>query len=314
MIRLPTARRTREVADWLEAELLFSDLEFMSRTSLQGLLSDDLGFAEEWATTGLSEGESPLDEIEEADHALSRTIEDAFFLLDRRSARAGASYPFSQTEDGLARVRPWQDAVEYSFLTLLNARCLLGLGPTVSHHQPAILFERLVATALSRYISGEAARFGVPHSDFQGGFPARAKDLATRMCERPVPNLTTVTPQQGDYGLDVAAWKSFDDRDSKVVILCQCGIGDDFNEKTLPRERWSKVIDFVCAPLTALAIPFQDFGSEASVRSLAVDAGILLDRTRIARFADVDRDVGLRDDIVAWVDSAIPLFMEEAVS
>lgn len=298
----------------MEAELLFGDHQFMSRTSVQGLLTDDLGFAEEWAVTEFSEGESPLDEIEEADVALSQTIEDAFLLLDRRSARAGSSYPFSQIAHGLERVKPWQDAVEYSFLTLLNARCLLGLGTTISHHQPAILFERLVATALSRYISGEAARFGVPHSDFQGDFPARAKGLATRMCERPISNLTTVTPQQGDFGLDVAAWKSFDDRDSKVVILCQCGIGNDFNEKTLPRERWSKVIDFVCAPLTALAIPFQDFGAEASVRSLAVDAGILLDRTRIARFADVDKDAGLRQDIVAWMDSAIPLFMEEAVS
>ncbi len=122
-----------------------------------------------------------------------------------------------------------------------------------------------------------------------------------------------MTAQQGDFGLDVAAWRSFDDRESKVVILCQCGIGADFEEKPLPPSRWGKVIDFVCPPLTALAIPFQDFGPDAKMRSLAVDAGILLDRTRLAKFANLSSDAGLQTDISGWILEVLPSFEYQSV-
>lgn len=309
MIKLPTARQPREIADWIEAELLFSDRHSISTTELHGILSDDFGLAEDWSDVVHSGDFEPLAELEEAEDELAQLIEQSFLLLEQRRRRTGGRrYPVV-VDSGPASVSgDWKDHLAYAFLTLLNARVVLGLGRRVDHHRPAILFERLVRTALARYVGGEAARFGVPDPDFVGDFPERARQLAVRMRERPMPELTTITPQQQDHGLDVAAWRSFDDRYSKIIVLCQCGIGDDFEGKFMPEQRWLKVIDFACTPLRALAIPFQDFAPEAKIRGLAVDSGILLDRTRIARFAKVNADETLREDIVEWIVSVLPKF------
>lgn len=313
MIKLPTARQAREIADWIEAELLFGERESISPTEMRGLLSDDLGLAEEWADVAFADDGQTQQELDDDEDRLQDTVEEAFLLLEHRAVRTGERYPLALTAGRWERSGEWTSALDYGFLVLLNVRVLLGLGGIVDHHTPAILFERLVRTALAAYVSGEAARFGVPHSDFDGDFPDRAKALAKLMRERPIRDLTTITPQQGDYGLDVAAWRSLDDRESKVVILCQCGIGDNFEDKALPVERWKRVIDFVCTPVTALAIPFQDFAPEQKIRTVALDAGLLLDRSRIARFADLEADETLADDITAWITSALPSFFTEEV-
>jgi hypothetical protein len=235
-----------------------------------------------------------LEELAIAEEELSALVENAFLTLDLRAKRTGCRYPIRLEHGRASMVGDWTDHLAYAFLAALNMRVVLGLASTIDHHRPAVLFERLVRTALARYVGGTAARFGVPDPDFKGDFQERARQLAAAMRERAQPELTTVTPQQQDHGLDVVAWRHFDDRPSKVVILCQCGIGDDYEDKALPPDRWPQIINFVCAPLRALAIPFQDFGPEPKMRSVAVDAGILLDRTRIARFARITSDKTLR--------------------
>lgn len=108
----------------------------------------------------------------------------------------------------------------------------------------------------------------------------------------------------------MVAWAPFDDRASKIIVLCQCGIGADYEEKTLPPQRWPDLIKFVAPPVRALAVPFEDFGGRSldeKWRSLAVDAGMLLDRTRIARFAKADDEAGLRAALSGWIVEVVPL-------
>ena len=312
MIKLPSARKSRELADWVEAELLFGDHDSLSPTEVRGLLSDDLGIQEEWTDATFGEDFRDQESIEEDEDQLSQTIESAFLLLETRATRTGSQFPLAM-DGGVWRVgsdRP--SHLEYSFLVLLNLRVVLGLADRVDHHKPAMLFERLVATALANYLCGEAVRFGVPHPDFEGSFEQRSKALAKRMRERPMKPLTTISAHQGDYGLDVAAWRLFDDRESKIVVLCQCGIGADYEGKCLQPRRWEKVIDFVCTPLTALAIPFEDYATAEKVRNLATDAGLLLDRSRIARFAKASDHPGLSEEIEKWIQDALPSFSGDA--
>ncbi len=310
MIRLPTARKPREIADWIEAELIFGNRDSLSMTEVRALLSDDFGYAEEWSDATFAEDHADLGALDHDEELLLENVEAAFLLLEQRSLRTGVRYPLTASTGRWEYSKDWSSALEYGFLVLLNTRVLLGLGSTVDHHEPAILFERLVKTALASYLCGDAARFGVPHPDFSGDFTSRARALAVKIQERPVRDLSTVTAHQGDYGLDVIGWRSFDDRESKIVVLCQCGIGADFEGKVLPVERWKRVIDFACNPVTALAIPFQDFGSGPKVRSLTIDAGILLDRSRISKFANMDLDETLADDLTAWIRTAIPSFLQ----
>lgn len=310
VIRLPANFDSISLTDWVEVELLFGSHTELSQTEMLGLLTDDLGAAEQFDMVDGNIEQAPA--AGEDSSALQLQLENVWLLLDERAARAGSAYPFSTSGLKVVATGGWQAHLEYAFLALLSARFLLGLANDIPTHTPAVLFEKLVKTALKNWLNGRSARFGWPlEGEFVGTIHERIAHLAKLMNERPHPELTTVTTDQKDHGLDVVAWVPLDHRASQVIVLCQCGIGRDFAEKVLPTGRWPSVIDFLAPPLTALAVPFEDFGAgEAGThwRSLAKDAGILFDRTRIARFASVADEPDLEARITDWISQVLPVF------
>jgi hypothetical protein len=315
MIKLPTDRSGSPLADWLELEILFGDREALSLSEIEGILVDDLGLEEPWIYNPDNDGDQAPPVPDDGREMIQFRIEEALLLIDNRRLRTGDRYPIQVERSRAIRSLSWHEATAFAFMTLLSARVAYQMGQVIPHHEPAKLFERVVKTALKNYLNGHSARFGWPlDGEFAGDIYSRIRTLAALMKERPQRDFHTVSTDGKDHGLDVAAWAPLDDRGSQVVVLCQCGIGADFQEKVLPPTRWPRVINFLATHLTALAIPFEDFGGSSSRTawdSLAADAGILFDRSRLTQLADIDSEPGLRQEVSNWIDQTMPLLIGE---
>lgn len=320
MIQRPANLSVFALADWLEAELLIGEHTSLSDAQLQGLLSDDLGGVDEWDETLLAVAADDAEEVEAAfdlaaegvevlEEDLAIVIAGARAEIERRRAIAGVRYPLEISGEIIKQRGPWTSYPEYTFLSMLSLRHDLGLAGLIDAAVPAKLFERLVVTALKYYLKGESRRFGWPLDPaidgFEGTFVERATMLAQLLSEKPHSDMHTVNHDQKDYGLDVVAWRSFDNRGSQVVMLCQCGIGSDWADKALPPGRWPKVIEFLASPVLALAYPFypDPTAQETKWAAVSADCGVLLDRLRVARYSRVDITPGLRTSIEEWIEA-----------
>jgi len=315
LIRLPTERAGPRLADWIELELLFGGHDGLAQAEIESILGDDLGLEEAWTLHDQDDPSAPPAEPDDSRELIQGRVEQALMALEGRRRRTGDQYPIGPHGPRVVVDRDWRDRPEFAFLALLSARVTFQLGAVIDAHEPALLFERLVKTALRNYLNGEAARFGWPlDGEFDGDIYERIATLASLMREHPQREFRSVSTDGKDHGLDVAAWAPFDDRGSQVIVLCQCGIGSDFREKVLPERRWPDLIRFLAPTTTALAVPFEDFGgrnSDTAWNSLAIDAGILLDRSRLTRFADASAEPNLIQALVGWVDQSLPHFLED---
>ena len=323
MIPLPTGRAPASIADWIEAELLFGETSRLSTTEMLDVLLEDLSGHEGWRDayidlSSVDDGELIDDDVErlvdfdeniDDSEELELAVDEAWQLLADRAAVVGLTYPLDVSDDLISRsLTSWQDNVVYPFLALLNVRRLLRLGSVITHHEPAKLFERLTVQSLADYLGGQSIRFGWPHdtSDFSGSFEERARQLASMLGETACPTMPTISGKENDYGLDVAAWIAIDGRPNKLMVFCQCGIGDDFGGKAVSIRGWSKVIAFATPPVPALAFPFIIEHVDTDWAALAADAGLLLDRVRIARLTS-SMDPDLEAEITAWITQTLEL-------
>lgn len=213
--------------------------------------------------------------------------EEVMLELDYRRTLVGPEYPIL-TEKSVAKlgVASWEEAPVYSFLVALNARYLWNLPADV--HIAARLFERLVVPALARYWGGEAIHFGWPRDEGEEPtFRAALPRVAARMRERLSVDPSEIGHSQKDLEVDAVAWRQLDERRGNSVMLCQCAIGSEWEDKGVRVRLWEKLINFAVAPLGGLAFPFipevvRDF-TDMDWLLLCAKGGIPFDRLRIAQ-------------------------------
>ena len=90
------------------------------------------------------------------------------------------------------------------------------------------------------------------------------------------------------------------------MLLCQCGIGREVEDKALSVEVWADIISFSSLPLKALAFPTNlgEWNEEKQFLQ-ARKCGVLLDRARLVALArDEDLPGNLRQDIEQWCELA----------
>ena len=234
------------------------------------------------------------------------TINDAIIELEERERAMNGHSPYTVLEDRVEKKEAGTQAI-HRFLILLAARLHYGIGKELPANQPAILFERLVAVALKNLV-GNGRRFGWPHREdgLEGNFAEASKRLAMAMGER-TGNNYSVSPSTKDQGLDVAAWHSFrDGLPHQIVVLCQCGIGKDVEDKALSLLVWEDIIAFSSRPLKALAFPTNlgEWNEEKQYQQ-ARKCGVLLDRARLVGLAkDEDLSEEFRQEVGEWCDLA----------
>ncbi|MBE2317814.1 hypothetical protein DVA67_017665 [Solirubrobacter sp. CPCC 204708] len=329
MIELPAGDPTvEELADWAELEIMFGDTLGMGTGQLAQLFAnafgddepDELRLEQEQLTDDEMEFDerSLREDIRAAaaagDSPSSRRADDVLRELSFRAQVVGGAYPLSVDGGGIELLRLWDDDPLYAFLALVGARLESGLD--IPFHEPAWLFEEIVACALARYVGGTGYRFGWPQKDGEPieDFVAKARRLSKRLGELPGA-MRNVSPAAKDYTLDVVAWRSFADdtpeqpTPGQLVVLCQCGIGKDWAAKSMQVGKWREVIQFSVEPIAALAFPHTPSRVDSELHrwhDVASSPSIPFDRLRIASLLTVEDLPGaliarLRD----WIERSL---------
>ena len=308
----------QQLADWVELHLIIDGADSVTRSDLsramglEPLVDEPPQVFDDFDLDGASVAAEAavrfrLHDDDAANVSVGdATINDAIIELEARQRAMQEHSPYVVSGDRVEMRDAGTHTVQ-RFLSLLAARLHYGIGKELPANEPAILFERLVAVALGNLV-GNGRRFGWPYREdgLEGNFEEASRRLATAMGERIGPS-HSASPATKDQGLDVAAWHSFNDGNPhQVVLLCQCGIGTDVEDKSLSIAVWEDIISFSSLPLKALAFPTSlgEWNEEKQFQQ-ARKCGVLLDRPRLVGLAkDDDLAEDLRRGIERWCELA----------
>jgi hypothetical protein len=273
MFDLPDPDSTQTVADWVELEIAAGELS-ISRSKLISVTGNDESF-----------------------------VSGVWRELEQRHVRY-ANPAFAVDSETVTKTNA---AVIPEYVA-----CLLYslYGVSEEHRTDPKLFERMTAEAVKNYLHGEVFIFGWPVMDGQdANIGLRVKAVASaareRFVERPA-------GRYKDRGVDIVAWKPFNDhrqkehRSSQLVILSQCAAGADWRGKTgqLPYNSWKRYIHWACNPITSFAVP--RVIPEDLWHDISEEAGILFDRIRLINLLPNGvSDAELRTALQTWVAEEI---------
>lgn len=278
MLEFPANFRASIIADWVELELSLSG-GFISRSKLSSLISDSTG-----------------EEVREV------LLGDVWKILEMRSFRLNQC---NFEVDGDLII---SSEVEYKNNQINQVCLLLALfgAPTTSQPGPKI-FERISGEAIQRYIDGELFIFGWPPlENTEKGIEQRVRQVARLTGEQFV---ESPNPRYRDRGLDIVAWKPFNDsickqpRTGKLVVLSQCAAGHDWRKKTreLPLSSWKEYIHWSSDPVPAFSVPcvIEDDLWHDICREVE---GLVFDRIRIVNcLSNGLQDSVLKKEIISWL-------------
>jgi hypothetical protein len=320
----PTSNWTSDkLADWIEYQVLFSLEGSFSRATFRDFIDEDPGtsdmrdyddadFSEDEDLGDLSSRRARRGEAAEGLSTSDALSTDAFVILEDRASFVGDHYPFRVEADLVSlKGSSWQEHPSYSFMLALSARFMYGLPG--DFQTGARLFERLVRVAMAEYIHGEAEHFGWPRDGGEGErsfaqvLPLVLRRLGERMAVKP----DDIPDKIKDNEVDVIAWRPPGDRRrGQLIVMCQCAIGADWNNKGIRLDKWEPFVGFAVRPVAAAAFPFipasiEEFG-DFDYEYLSKSAGLWFDRLRLTRLiTDSDLDENLRDRMISYVQNLV---------
>jgi hypothetical protein len=271
VIYIPTPTEVDSVSDWIELNILLR-CQAMSKCEVASDVEQAMG------------SEPP-----------EAFVDDIWEELRDRSSKMVASY-FTVFDRSVELVQPMPKRYDYLACLLLS---LYGV-PTPQLGITKI-FERVTCLATKRYLSGEALVIGWPlrkgngNTSLQDGVRRLAEGIGEKFAEQP-------RSSYKDRGVDVVAWKAFDDaRSGQVVLLLQCAAGKNWREKKpVPCDAWNHYIHWACNPQRGFAVPCVVKRHEW--HDISRDNGIILDRIRLYNLLkDGIKDAQLSKEIAKWV-------------
>lgn len=219
-------------------------------------------------------------------------IDGAFSILELRVTRYGNTSPLRIEGRSAFPEMTFQDAPELMMCLIFSLE-----GVKETSDESTKLFERLSKEAARFYLSGEAHVVGFPSGTH---LKDKIKFLAEKMHEKIGPE--EPDPNVKDEGVDVVAWKPFDDyRSNQIFLLLQCGAGKHYKRKTrIPVRMWCEYLKWAAEPVLGIMIP-QIIPDNEWTR-ISRNFNLIFDRIRIhkAVYGQVLRDTTLRDEIKAW--------------
>lgn len=262
MLPIPASSEATVLADWVEASCLLDPDLRVPKTEVQSAL----------VAAGLD------------DDALPAFI---WLELSKRGTILGDLYPFAVEQSATGLRNADSAGLAYRLLLLLSIRSSIAEAQDGRHAEPSKLFEHVVAVAARQYLGGSARRIGAPR---EGDNPKSFKKLIPFLCEKlsEGPPAGILNPASQDAGVDVIAWKSFDDRrPGQVVLIAQCATGADWTEKVgdCSAPLWKRFMGLHLEPLTALAIPHVQFETWRWIET-TLRGGVFLDRLRLVRMSE----------------------------
>ena len=161
------------------------------------------------------------------------------------------------------------------------------------------LFERISKEAIKNYLNGEAIVFGHP-----ARFTiAELSNLTNEIFKSELP------ANYNDRGVDVVAWKPFNDkRGNQVIILMQCAGGFNWISKTgdVVLRAWTeKYMTFGSKPVRGFSTVVV-IADKVRFEEISFETDLLFDRPRIYRnTVDAELEATLRPAILTWCNERI---------
>lgn len=262
----------------------------------------DVGVVADWIELNVTVEKQPIvkaaiaSKIESAsgDEPSDNFISDIWDELELRMDLYGNNPPFVVDNMEVTPNLVWEQNPEYLMWLILS------LTGNPSNPTPTgKLFERTSKEAAKNYLAGEALVFGHP-----------GKVTVAQLCGELLEKFKSeLPPNYNDRGLDVVAWKPFNDkRGNQVIVLMQCAGGANWTTKTgdvVLRAWCEKYVTFGCKPIrgfsTAVVISDRDRFEEISF-----EADLLLDRTRLYRNTrDYQVQDSLRSETLDWCNNRL---------
>jgi len=265
---LLNTKSVNSISDWAEFYTAFSKEEF-SKAQLKSFIEESTG------------SEPKYEEID-----------DIWFELKCRETLYGDDPPFKVKSDLLVHNFEWESIPEYMACLIFSL-----LGNQTEKVYSGTLFEKITNEAIRNYIGGKSIVFGAPNE-------LKVIDIAKEINEKFVSEFPS---HRKDRGLDIVAWKPFDNRASQLILFIQCAAGHNWKQKTgdLKLDAWTTYINFACKPLKGLSIPVIITDKE-DMREKSYEAGIIIDRSRIYKYTLIgDRNTVLKAEVKAWCDKRI---------
>lgn len=267
---IPDPSDEKCVADWIELSVAL-DREPISKAAIINKISG-------------ASGDEPSDAF----------ISFLWDELDYRMVLYGDSPPFVVQGMEIVPNLQWEDSPEYIMCLILS------LTGNPSNPTPTgKLFERISMEAAKNYLNGCAIVFGHPDPH-----------TVANVCVMTHEGFKTELPAvYNDRGVDVIAWKPFNDkRGNQIIVLMQCAGGHNWTTKTgdvVARAWTEKYMTFGCYPVrgfsTAVIISNKEQFEEVSF-----EAHLLFDRTRIYQnVVNKAFEGNLKTEIKSWCDTRI---------
>jgi hypothetical protein len=276
---IPNVDDTNALADWIEISILRRARAQLSRARVI-----------EWLGASLDASAKELD----------LPISWAFKEIARRRRIVGGAYPLT-VEETQIRLTVTHASAFYVFLLLVSLD-----GPmrrARRFNEIDRIFDRVVQEAVRSYLGPKTntLRFGWPPSE---GRPASFRNALDWLSERiglPIgPGHSA--PNTKDGGLDVVAWKPFNDKRSAFALaLVQCTVQSDWHPKAkdLLDHVWMGRIDSGRPVMLSLAIPFVIPKNYAKWDDLRRMTSVVFDRLRLAEVLS-EQDTLRFGEMLAW--------------
>ncbi len=273
MIPFPNSISVRTVSDWVELYVI-TENKSISKMKVQNLFDED----------GID---------------LESKMDDVLGELARRIQLYG---PKSPVEVSGVTIRPrikWRANPLYTLCLIFSTYGVQTRGDVGTR-----LFEQIGNVLLKEFFRSETYHLGFPVG---AALNTSLDSVAGLMHE----TRGGITPHydEKDSAVDVISWTPFNDvRSSQIIILAQCGAGDDWKEKSpISLPTWNHYINWNYETTVPSMITTQIVNPD-KWRKYADKFGVLIDRARLYRIhADCSKRIpkDLLTETAAWCEAKL---------
>lgn len=248
MIPFPNHINNNRIADWVELFVITENRK-ISKLKIQNLFEEE----------GID---------------VENRIDDVILELNRRINLYGTNSPITINGVSVEPTIRWR---ENPFHTLCLIFSTYGVEDTTDGG--TVLFEKIGNIFLKEFLKSESYHLGFPTST---NLTAQLDSVANASLE-PRGALTPDTSEK-DSGVDVIAWTPFNDsRSSQIIVLAQCGAGDDWkNKNSISLPTWNQYINWNYET-TVPSMMITQIVQADKWRKYSNKFGVLIDRARLYR-------------------------------
>jgi hypothetical protein len=274
MIAFPDVNHNPKIADWVELYITYNNRP-LSKSKL------------------IKEIQKEASDLEDDD--VEPIVDSVFNELTHRIKFYGASCPYQIVGSTVTPNYKWSDLPEHTLCLIFS---LYGVEKKKGVSDGTKFFEQISDVAIKSFFNCQTMILGFPN---KSNLTGQVADFIRNSLE--VKGHKNPKPKDKDKGVDIIAWKSFEDnRNNQLIMFIQCGAGYHFHQKKpIDIKGWARIIDFRVDPLTGIAIP--GLVNDADTwESLSNEYKIVFDRPRIIKnlFASPHIDNALRSKLKAW--------------